>query len=210
MKKNKQGSYLVAISGNIACGKSRASKYLARCFDIPLLSLDEICRQLLQPGFSGFRAIKKTFGSRFITQNNQLDRQALRKALFSEHQTRKHLDFILHPLAYRTLQELILKLKSDYILVEVPLLFEANWENAFNKTVLVYADKCTCCKRLISRDNISLSDATCAISSQMSIEKKVMLADHVINNNSSWAVTINDITHLGRLLFFNKEEIENS
>jgi len=47
--------------------------------------------------------------------------------------------------------------------VEVPLLYEAHWENDFSRVVVAYADKKTCLRRIMLRDRISEAEAEKAI-----------------------------------------------
>ncbi len=148
---------------------------------------------------AGFEAIKKHFGTRFSDPDDQLDRVALREAIFSSPTVRKQIDELIHPLAQEALGDELAVIPAPMVLIEVPLLFEAGWQGFFDQSVMVYASRRSCCERVISRDKVSCQQAHDAVSSQMDATRKILLADHVINNDTSWAKTILEIIRLGNI-----------
>ena len=68
--------------------------------------------------------------------------------------------------------------------VDAALIFEANFQNFFDKIILITAKKDIRIKRAIKRKNIPLESIQNRISLQMSDSKKIKMADYVINNNS--------------------------
>lgn len=74
--------------------------------------------------------------------------------------------------------------------MSVPLLFEAKFEEFFNKIILIYADDKIRLERLMNRSNLSPEHAQNRIEIQMNQDEKIPLADHVIYNNKS----LNDLS----------------
>ncbi len=88
--------------------------------------------------------------------------------------------------------------EGKLVLVDVPLLYEAGWQAVFDYCVVVYADCCTCCQRIMKRDQIDRAEAERTIQSQMSLAEKILHADHVVDNSGSMVATLIQVSHLGR------------
>jgi len=71
--------------------------------------------------------------------------------------------------------------------IEVPLLFELNMEEQFDRIVLVSAGRELRVKRLMARDNISRDEAENLIHVQMPDKEKIGRADFVLWNEGSTA-----------------------
>jgi dephospho-CoA kinase len=97
---------------------------------------------------------------------------------------------------------------DSMVLVEVPLLYEVQWENLFDTIVVVYADYETCLNRLVERDGIKRSAAIKELGSQLDLAEKVSKADYVVNNSGMLSETDEQVEHLAKLLKNNGKEEE--
>ena len=190
---------LIAITGGIGSGKSSISCFWAAYAKLPLVDIDQLCRELLEVDMPGWVALRANLEGSFFGTDGSLDRVRFRSAIFNDNELRKTVDQLLHPLALDLLFIKVAGLEG-LVLVDVPLLFEARWENKFERTVVVYADQQTCCRRVTSRDNIIAKEAAKAIFAQMAIGEKAMLADHVIDNRYCWLQTRLQVVHLAELI----------
>jgi dephospho-CoA kinase len=178
---------VIGITGGIASGKSKVCHYLAELCQLPVINLDELCRQLLQPGAPGWLAIEELTGEKFLSAEpgREIDRQAFRNALFADSRFRRQVDGLLHPLARAEMTARIERI-NGMVLVEIPLLFEAGWQDDVETIIVVYADRAVQVQRVIDRDHVSEEQAEQAVIAQMSPVKKVEQADYVIDNSLSW------------------------
>ena len=190
---------LIGITGGICSGKSRVAAYWARCFQLELIDLDAICRELLAPGHPGWQALEEHHGHRFFTPEGLLDRQRFREELFSDQMLRNEIDAMLHPLARAQMHRQYRRAGKYPVLAEIPLLFEAGWEQEVDRIVVVYATGEIRCNRLVRRDKVSCRDAEQALSIQWPLRRKLLAADHGIDNSTSWFNTCLQVMHLGRL-----------
>jgi len=188
----------IGVTGSICCGKSSVSRYMGRQLNAPVLNADDICRELLQKGKPGYACVVKCWGHRFLESGGDIDRVQLREAVFNDARIRVELEGILHPLVRIQILEQMEKAKEikQWLVVEVPLLFEVGWQDIFDITVMVYADPKTCLKRLMVRDNTSRRQGEKILAAQMDAGRKVQVADTVIKNTGSWADTVLQINHL--------------
>jgi dephospho-CoA kinase len=199
----------IGLTGGIASGKSRVAEMLSRLLDCVHIDADEVCRQLLAPNAEGWLQFSRVFGSEYLSGDGSINRPLLRKDLFTDEDFRRKVNNVIHPLVKRTIMEQMDHIiESDInsrVLVEVPLLFEVQWENLFDTVVVVYADYETCRKRLLARDGLALSAAVNELESQLPLSEKVMKADHVIDNSGMLADTKIQVEHLADVLGRNQE-----
>ena len=189
----------IGITGGIGSGKSRVASYWAARFDLPLINLDHLCRDLLDQGQPGWQALAERFGDIFFHADGSLNRPALRKALFGRPTLRREVDSLLHPLARERMHDQVGQEDDEVVLVEIPLLFEAGWERDVDRIVLVFAHNTARITRLVDRDAISEQDASRALAAQWDLAEKIFAADHVIDNRGVWQDTCLQIRHLARL-----------
>lgn len=198
-----KGSSLIGLTGGIASGKSKVALLMSQRSDFVSLDADQIARDLFSTPGHALDGLRGIIAGRFFLPNDQLDRRLFREAIFSDDGLRNAVDRYSHPLIWDQLQK---KIKSCHgsgvrkIIVEVPLLFEAGWQDYFQKIVVVYAAYDTSIYRLVRRDSVTYAEAKLAYETQLSLPEKVLLADHVIDNSRSWTDTILQVNRLCRVL----------
>ena len=190
---------LIGITGGIGSGKSTVSRFWSAYAKLPLIDIDLLCRKLLEVEMPGWVALKENLGKSFFGADGNLNRSGLRSAIFDDDNLRKTVNQLMHPLALDLLLDETARLEG-VVLVDVPLLFEAGWEDKFERTVVVYADQQVCCRRLSGRDRILAKDAAKAIFAQMITWEKAMLADHVVDNRFCWLHTRTQVVHLAEFI----------
>lgn len=193
---------IIAVTGGMGAGKSVVTGLLGKLLAVDILDADFLCRTLLQPYMPGWQGIHEKWGALFFDQFGNIDRPALRKALFADPVVRHGVEQILHPLVH---QDIIFRAAEKRarqvgMVVEVPLLFEVGWQNDFDWIVVVYARQGCCLQRIARRDKVSLDEAGSAVRSQISLKEKALLADSVIENSGPLALTILQVYHLASLL----------
>lgn len=194
------GKKPIGITGGIGSGKSMASRFWASYRQLPLIDIDEICAGLLEKGNAGWLAIRNEFGNTFFKHDGRLDRKGLRSAIFSDQKLRLQVNDIMHPLALTKMEAEVKQYQGGGVLVDVPLLFEAGWEEYFDHRVVVFADEMTCCQRIMERDGIGPDEARRTLLSQIPLTDKVLQADHVINNSGCRVFSMLEIIHLAWLI----------
>lgn len=181
----------IAVTGGMGAGKSLVAMTLAELLGANIVSADVLCRELLQIGNPGYLRLRKRLGEKYFLPDGEIDRSALRKAIFSDSELRADIDAILHPLVRRKLLDCERDAKRQQVdlVAEVPLLFEKGWQGDFDCTLVVCADVDVCVDRIVARDLVSKEDALQGIASQMPQSEKCRLADWVVDNSRSFEET---------------------
>ena len=167
----------IALTGAIGSGKSTVLRLL-RKQGIPAIDCDAIVRRLYrQPNVK--KALKKEFGSS--------GRKKIAEIVFSSAKKRRKLQEILHPMVWSTAKKSLAgfrKAGKKAAVVEVPLLFEAGWQRRFCCTIVVFAQKKQCLKRL-AMSGMPKKQAMRRLASQSPIGEKVKKASFLIDNSGS-------------------------
>lgn len=174
----------VAITGNIASGKSTVEKILQEK-NYKVLDADIVAHDLLK-NKNVETQLKEIFKDYDILENDKISRSKLAKIVFDDEILRKKLESILHPLVKDEIERFFYSNKNEKIIfVSIPLLFEAGFEKLFDKIILVLAEDETRLQRLMKRNDLSEEHAKNRINIQLCQNKKIPLVDYVIYNNGS-------------------------
>ena len=175
----------VGLTGNIASGKSIVQSYLEKK-GIPVIDADWICHRLMDNNAEVIEKVTKLFeGKDIFLEDGRLGRHKIGLIVFANPEKMEALEKILHPLVEQKLQEFFEEHENEEIVVaSVPLLFESNMQNMFDRTILVCADKKLRLQRLMNRNGYSLEHAIERINTQVSQEEKRYMADFIIENNN--------------------------
>lgn len=177
----------VGITGGIGSGKSTVSRVFAEA-GYPVLSADEINRELTQPGGHALGEIRNVFGEEAITGDGSLDRSFLRSEITRDPNLRLKLEAIMHPKiqaeSKRRVEELFQQGKK-IVFYEAPLLFEAKSEKALDLVVCVHASDETRIHRTMKRDKCTREQAEKLLKSQMPQDEKMRRSDFLIENEGS-------------------------
>ena len=173
----------IGLTGSIACGKSTVSQYL-RELGYFVADADAISRSLTAPGGRALPLLREAFGDG-IFDGDVLNRRRLGDIVFGDADRRAQLNAILHPLILSTFQAELEAHDAPDALVfgDVPLLYECNMAQMFDRIMVVSAPRETQIARLLSRDGLSREDAERRIDAQMPLAQKCALADAVINTD---------------------------
>ena len=184
---------IVGVTGGIACGKSTVSKLLSKKGAIPINS-DEIGHQLLKRGGPVMSALLEAFGSDILDESDDVNRQKLGAIVFNDKAALERLNAIMHPpIVERSRSEanrLVTEDANCVVLIDAPLLIEANSQDTVDVIVVVTASTQTQLQRLLERAieqnrPPSQAEAQARIDSQMPLSEKVKYADFVIENDGT-------------------------
>jgi dephospho-CoA kinase len=171
----------IGLTGGIAAGKSEALAAFAR-LGAATLSSDAVVHQLLDSEPLRGRLIER-FGAE-IAAGEEIDRAKIGEIVFADPEQLSWLEGEIHPLVRERTAEWLLSLPADteVAVVEVPLLFEAGSDGAFDTTVAVVTADELRRSRAERRGHALVGEREAR---QLSQEEKAERAEHVIENHGS-------------------------
>lgn len=178
---------MVALTGNIASGKSVVARVLQRR-GATIIDADQLARRAVEPGTEALAAIVARWGPGMLRDDGTLDRATLRRTVFGDHDELHALNAIVHPQVEALRASAIIEAKgagAGIIVCDIPLLFEKGMQEAFDTVVLVDAPEDERLRRLMESRHLPRDEAMAMIRAQAPPTPKRALADYVIDNSGT-------------------------
>ncbi len=186
--------YVVIVTGGIATGKSEVSKYLKE-LGYSVLDSDKIVHDGYTKGSELYSNLIALFSHDILDEFKNIDRQKLGRIVFSDNEKLSLLNNLVHHYVRKVLINGVESSSENIVFLDIPLFFEAkeSIEQSglrYDEIWLVYVNEEIQKDRLKQRailENKDPEQALSIINKQMSIEKKRLLSNKVINNEGSIA-----------------------
>ncbi len=185
---------IVGLTGGIGSGKSTVAGLLEKR-GARVVDADAIVHELQAPGEPLLDEIAEAFGPEVLTAEGALDREALGAIVFRDPEARQRLNQIVHPKVGAEFARRLQAARESgvaLIVLDIPLLFESRRAGTggasamdFDAIVLVWVPRETQIERQIRRDGHGRDEAERRVASQMPLDEKRALADHVIDNSGT-------------------------
>ena len=176
------------MTGGIGAGKSTVVEAFARRGAVPF-SADAAVHALYHDP-SVVEAVRERWGDPVIAADGSVDRSAIAGIVFTDERERLWLEGLLHPrvgaawLAF-TEEQAALPEPPEFLVAEVPLLFEAGLEDRYDAVVTITAPHATRMERAAARGSARSLPAERA-AAQMSEREKADRADFTYTNTGSF------------------------
>ena len=198
----------IALTGGIACGKSTVSGMLA-ALGASIIDADQISRSLTAPNGDALPAIRQAFGDSVFNADGTLDRPALSALVFSDKTAIEKLNAIIHPLVKQHMEDQLAdcrKQGAPIVILDVPLLFEANMQHMGDLVACVIAPEEVQIARMASRNGYTREEALARIRNQMPVSEKARLSDVVIDTDKPLPELQKDVETLYQSWMARKEQ----
>jgi dephospho-CoA kinase len=175
---------LIGLTGGIASGKSTVAQRFVD-LDVPVIDADVAARAVVAPGKPGFEQVISRFGPAIVAANGELDRRALRELVFSDPDSRRDLEVILHPLIRADMDRSAAAAVGPYIVMAIPLLIEGGSRDRVDRILVVDVDEAVQLQRVMARDRCSLDEAQAILAAQAPRSARLAVADDVLSNSGT-------------------------
>lgn len=177
---------IIGITGNSGSGKSTISKLISKNYEAKIIDADKIAKEMTKNNGEYLQAIRRAFGNDVI-KNNELDRKKLADIVFLNRAEKEKLDGLTFEYVVEEIKkelEVNQNLDYQYIILDVPLLFESKLDKLCDYTIGVIAPKTEKIKRICKRDKLSKEKALQRLNSQPNDEFFTKNCNTVINNEN--------------------------
>ena len=181
---------IIGITGNSGSGKSTIAKIIKdECGGI-VIDADRIAKDMTNANSKYLQEIVNAFGKDII-RDHKLDRKKMADIIFNDKMQKEKLDKITFKYVVDEIkmQVNLVKEKYNYIILDVPLLFESKLNEICNYTVGVVSEREDKINRICKRDNISRAKAEERINSQPDDSFYISKCNFIIKNSKPEGIT---------------------
>jgi dephospho-CoA kinase len=181
-------SFKIGLTGGIASGKSTVANLFSD-LGVEIIDADEIAHSITSKQGSAYGQIVKHFGMDILGDDNELDRKKLRTIIFNNSELRKDLEQIIHPKVHSIINKQTFESQESYQIIVIPLLIETGYQEFVERVLIIDCSLETQLTRLMNRDDETLESARKIITNQIEREKRLHLADDVIENEQETSIS---------------------
>jgi dephospho-CoA kinase len=179
---------VVGLTGGIGCGKSAAAEEFAR-LGATVVDTDVIARELTAAGGAAAAHVKAMFGDAFMRPDGAMDREAMRKRVFSDPSAKRALESLLHPMIRDESKRRIASAGGPYVVHVVPLLIESgDYRARVDRVLVVDCPEDLQLERVRARSGLADVEVRAIIAQQAARAARLAAADDVIDNRSTLQV----------------------
>ena len=175
---------IIGLTGGIGSGKSVVGNFFTE-LGIDVIDADLISRNILDTNKKARKLFVKSFGNEFIDKKGNVNREQLRTTIFDDKEKKMSLESIIHPLVREEIINFTEQSKSIYKIVMVPLIYETQSSNFYEKIIVIDCDEQEQIERASKRDGKSKENTLSIIKTQASRNERNSIADFIILNDSS-------------------------
>lgn len=189
----------VGLTGSVAMGKTTVANLFAE-LGIKIYCADSEVKKLYQIS-SVINEIASIVPKSLV--NHKINMEILRESILKDNSILRKLEDILHPLVERSKQEFIRNQSltgADFIILDIPLLYEKNKESEFDKIIVVDAPLEMQKSRFLLRKDMTEEKFNFILSQQIPNKIKISKADFVINTSFSLEETKKQVLNIYNIL----------
>lgn len=184
----------IGLTGNSGCGKSEVARSLSSLNCI-VCDCDKLAHSNMLKGGIAYDEIIACFGRNIIDDTGEINRKKLASIVFNDKNSLNILNSITHKHITKQIEEYKKKARDmdcDFLLVDAPLLIEANMTHLVDKVWVVTADYEDRIERIIIRDGITREMAEERFKNQMPFEQQKKYADVITYTNFDTVEQLSD------------------
>jgi dephospho-CoA kinase len=177
---------VIGLLGGIGSGKSSVASILGD-LGCAVIDADQLAREVMDDK-DIVDTVKVVFGPEILTSDGTINRAKLAENVFSDMAMLERLTAIIHPPVLKQTERLLAEYLAapsvSAVVLDVPLLMEANWHKRCDILVFVESELSIRQQRVKRNGRFSADQIKKRENFQISLEKKKEIAQYSIQNNS--------------------------
>ncbi len=197
---------VIALTGGIGAGKSTVAQFFSE-LGANVVDADHLARVAIERGSEGFDEVVARFGQSILS-NGDINRKALAEIIFSDPDSKRDLEAIIHPRVQKLFAQAVIDNEpAGNLIYEIPLLVETDAAKKFDFIVTVEADEELRIERLLAR-GMFISDIKARVANQAPSQARIHIADAVIVNDGDEDHLLRQVENLweGRIADLSSEK----
>ena len=178
---------IIGLTGQSGAGKSTVSCLFERD-GFYIINADKVSRKVTSTP-EVLSLLKENFGDSIILETGGLNRRALANIVFTNKEKLELLNSLLFPIITKEIEKMIDETDKEFVLLDVPQLFESGADKICDKIISVIAPRDMLIERAVERDDISYEEAENRLKSQYSQQFFIDNSNYIIENKT----TISDL-----------------
>jgi dephospho-CoA kinase len=201
MKRQRPDKYILGITGVFGSGKTTVSR-MFKGSGVRIIDADKIVHDRVLRDKRIKKKIIELFGLNVSKSGGgELDRGKISGIVFNNKESLRKLNLIIHPEVIRIIKYEIKNSRERIIILDVPLLIESGLFKMADKIIVVSAGLKNIIHRLRRKRRILKEDVLKRRRYQLSLNRKIRMADFVIDNDGTKENTKEQVEKIRRLLW---------
>ena len=171
--------FVVGLRGGIGTGKSAVSN-IFESLGVDIADADISSRNVMKPGEEAFKKVVDHFGKGILDSAGEINRQRLRKIVFSKPEEKILLENLTVPSIIEDLMKKIQLSSSEYVMLVLST--GSGKTSLMNRLLVVDAKKNTQIKRVMERDKTCREEVEAIIAAQPDRKDRLRGKDDLILN----------------------------
>jgi len=172
----------IGLTGGIGSGKTTVSTILINN-GIPVYDSDSRAKFIMNNSFEIKKKIINYFGKESY-KDDFLNKKHISQLVFNDKIALNEINSIVHPFVEKDFIKWRKMNFYKYVIYESAIVFESGSYKNNDYNILVTSNVNERIKRVVNRDKVSEKDVMIRINNQWEDEKKILLADYIIKNDS--------------------------
>ena len=189
----------IGVTGGIGSGKSTICR-IFETLGIPVFYADAVAKKIMLTDHLLVSGVKAAFGQESYFEDGRLNNKHIAEIVFNNDNELQKLNQLVHPAVFRAFDSWVEELNphTPYVLKEAALLFESGSYLMCDKSILVTAPAALKMERVVKRDQVTPDQVKARMDKQFTDERKMELADYLINNDeqNSLIIQVLELHHL--------------
>jgi len=189
---------VIGLLGGIGSGKSTVARMFGR-LGCGVIDADALAHEALERPDVKCR-ILELLGPEALGRDGRIDRGRVAQAVFVDGPKLASLTAIVHPAVLAEAEAMMETYRRDSriraIVLDMPLLVEVGWHEKCDRLIFVRCDREKRLERAKNKDSAKKNDFEIRENLQISLDRKMQLADNIVENNSDESALASQIADI--------------